>query len=321
MKQALSKLHEKLGGLLFKSSLSTTVAIGLAAAPIALIGGAYYLGTNSHPSSYTVMVTNFEETTGGSGVVISTSRSESLILTNEHVCSGVLNKGGKVKLVDGSQYIVTGIWPSNYHDLCVVKVANDLKTSVNIASNSPDLYGEATVTGHPALLPNLITKGHFGGKQFVTIMTGAKKCTEADYQNPEHRPYCVFFGMRPILKTYEAQVITATIMPGSSGSAVLNESGELSGLVFAGNGRGLSYGYVVPYEFIVNFLEQEVYGLENVATYAPWSTDEVSDEMSVDEELSYSAAKEKFKNQCESKMTRNKMIREFCDKVKHDIRI
>jgi hypothetical protein len=50
-------------------------------------------------------------------------------------------------------------------------------------------------------------------------------------------------------------------MPGSSGSGVFNEAGEISGLVFAGSAQGLSYGFIVPLESVKDFITKE-YNLE-----------------------------------------------------------
>src|SRR5690606_16349021 len=44
------------------------------------------------------------------------------------------------------------------------------------------------------------------------------------------------------------------IAPGNSGSAVYNDDGEIIALVFAGIGRGMSPGILVPHEYIVGFL-------------------------------------------------------------------
>lgn len=229
----------------------------LALAPVILIPYAYKLGSFSspHPSSFTVMLTNMEGTGGGSGSIISTSPSESLILTNEHVCNGALKEGGKVSTFGGQTHLVTSFRVSEVHDLCLVRVASDLKNKVNISKKSPELYSKATITGHPSLMPNIITEGHFGGREIISFIVGFRKCTEKDLMtNPQ---FCIFFGGIPMYKHYEAQVVSALIMPGSSGSAVLNSLGEISGVVFAGKGRGLSYAYIVPVEAVINFIEKE----------------------------------------------------------------
>jgi V8-like Glu-specific endopeptidase len=43
-----------------------------------------------------------------------------------------------------------------------------------------------------------------------------------------------FVGGIPDIMQYDSTLVTATIMPGSSGSGVYNENKELAGVVFAG---------------------------------------------------------------------------------------
>lgn len=229
------------------------------------------LSTPANPKDYTVMITNIEGTGGGSGSVYKATNSESFVITNAHVCEGALKKGGVVKTVAGSSYMVSGYRLGMEHDLCVVTVAANLGSEVKLSSRPPRMYEKATVTGHPSLLPNMITDGHFSGKLIINLMMGAKKCKPSDYENRNRKEYCMFFGLYPVIRSFEAQAITATIMPGSSGSAVLNSDGELSGLVFAGHGRGISYGFIVPYEYVVNFLNKEAFHSEDIYNKsAPW---------------------------------------------------
>jgi len=60
-------------------------------------------------------------------------------------------------------------------------------------------------------------------------------------------------------------LVTATIMPGSSGSGVFNEDMELSGLAFAGSGD-LGYAWTVPYEDMMYFLNKELENLFETKT-------------------------------------------------------
>jgi S1-C subfamily serine protease len=69
--------------------------------------------------------------------------------------------------------------------------------------------------------------------------------------------YCALFGVMPIIVTYNSTLVTGLIMPGSSGSAVFNKDGEISALIFAG-AQGLSYGFVVPYEYVRDFVTTEL---------------------------------------------------------------
>lgn len=301
--------------------VGTPLAVLLVIAPIILAILAYHVGRHKHPSSYTVMVTNLEGNSGGSGVIISNNPSESVILTNNHVCDGVLKKGGKIRLVSGEEHAVTGYLAATEHDLCVLTVAADLKNSISVATNAPDLYAPALITGHPALMPNVITNGHFGGRQIITIMLGARKCKDSDLKDDNLKDLCLFFGKVPILKKYESQVVTATIMPGSSGSAVLNSDGELAGLVFAGNSRGLSYAYIVPFEAIRNFLNNEARSISGGKKLRPWLEEADSEEPEEDQEKSTNSQNEKilFQKRCLENFKKNKNITNFCTNILNDI--
>lgn len=309
----LESLYKKAENVLFKQlpkSVGTTLAAAGIVAPIVLIALAYNQGLkHSHPSSFTVMITNRAGNSGGSGSVIETSSSESKILTNAHVCVGALRNGGKVRKVDGEEHQVTGYYLSDEHDLCLITVAADLKDSVSIASEAPGLYEEATVTGHPALMPNVISKGHFGGRMIVDIMTGMRKCTEQEMQDPKKGFFCMMFGGLPVIRSYESMTVTATIMPGSSGSAVLNSSGEISGVVFAGNSRGLSYAIAVPYESVRNFLSREMPIKQHLPKQRPWENEEANAEQ---EQKSIKDINEAINNACNDPNNKEK-LKEICE--------
>jgi hypothetical protein len=84
-----------------------------------------------------------------------------------------------------------------------------------------------------------------------------RECTKDEAKHEDLGFICFFFGGLPQIRTYEAVLVTATIMPGSSGSAIYNSSKELSAVVFAGSGD-IGYAFAVPYEYVRNFLNEEV---------------------------------------------------------------
>jgi hypothetical protein len=94
---------------------------------------------------------------------------------------------------------------------------------------------------------------------------GMKPCTIDDMKDPNGALLCFFLGGFPIERTFESQVISATIQAGNSGSAVYNNNGEVAGLVFAGSGD-LSYALIVPQEYIENFIRNE---LSHLPKYKP----------------------------------------------------
>lgn len=221
---------------------------------IGTLGYSAFMGTVSQASS-TVMITNMGETSGGSGVIFESSAIESTILTNAHICA-VVKSGGIVKTSLHEKYLVDSYTVSPDHDVCLIRIKADLEIGTALASSAPGIMDSASISGHPALLPNVISKGHFGERKVIYLLHSIKKCSQKDYSDPTLGRFCLRFGKLPVFKAYESTVVTATIMGGSSGSAVYNWRNQISGLAFAGNGKGLSFAFVVPYEYVANFVEQ-----------------------------------------------------------------
>lgn len=214
------------------------------------------------PIQASVKITNYAGNSGGTGVILTSHETHSEILTNGHVCEVVKN-GGLVTGLYGS-YMVESYKMSKLHDLCLVTVRQNLGINTKVASTAPITYYEqATVSGHPSLFPTTVTTGRFSGKNIIDVLMGFKPCTAQDVGNPDLFPYCMFFGGIPIIKTYESTLVTATIQPGSSGSAIYNSNMELTGIVFAGSGN-FGFAWSVPYELVTNFIYNEIKSLTEI---------------------------------------------------------
>lgn len=200
-----------------------------------------------------VMIVNRSMNHGGTGIILASNAIQSSILTNDHVCKAV-KTGGIVRATTGD-YQIASIIESEVSDLCLVQVLADLGVNTNLAQKAPRFYDESLVSGHPALMPNVISTGHMSGRQIIQVMVGMRPCTTEE-KGGELGLACMFFGGIPIVKSYESVLVTATIMPGSSGSGVYNKKGELNGVVFAGS-QGFGYAWTVPYEQVLNFLYKE----------------------------------------------------------------
>lgn len=219
------------------------------------------LRTTNDYAHTSVRITNMAETSGGTGVILASGPSSSTILTNAHVCrlikiGGLVHKGNTRMLVKEFKVYA-------YHDLCMIKVAKDLGYNATLAPQAPATYSEALISGHPALLPHVLSKGNFSDDMVITVLVGARKCEKDDTST-----YCAIFGVEPIIVSYNTTLVTGLIMPGSSGSAVFNAKGELSALIFAGS-QGLSYGFVVPYEYVRDFVLREANNTEGWTTPNP----------------------------------------------------
>jgi S1-C subfamily serine protease len=231
--------------------ISVLFGAGLLTALFAL---ALFSSSPSNPVSSTVKVVDPSMHSGGTGVTLTSSSTQSTVLTNGHVCH-VIENGGYVINDTGTHTIAT-YQASQQHDLCMITVNSNLGASTTIASSRPTPFTPATISGHPALLPTVVTTGHFSNSEIITVMTGSRECTEEDKQDPSMGFLCLFLGRVPVIKSYESTLVTALIQPGSSGSGVYNDKNELVGLVFAGKG-GIGYAWTVPYASLMNFIYDE----------------------------------------------------------------
>ncbi len=202
----------------------------------------------------TVMISDRAKESGGSGVILRSGELGSHILTNAHVCNG-LESGGIVTTSQG-EHLVERFKMSKMHDICLVHVIANLKYQT-IVADAPAKFGQKLrVSGHPYLLPANTVEGYASKNKDVTLMIGVEKCNEEDLE--KRAMYCFFLGGIPVVKTYSAQTTSLVVAPGNSGSAVFDDSGKIVGLVFAGIGRSLSPGYIVPGQYLKVFLQKEV---------------------------------------------------------------
>src|SRR5690606_16171617 len=132
-----------------------------------------------------------------------------------------------------------------------------------LSAYSPKVGENVTVAGHPFLNPFTISEGYMSNNIIVDLIVGVRECTKKELRGSlDVALLCLFLGGIPIVKTFNSAYITAIIAPGNSGSAVYNSNGEIVGLVFAGKGRDLSHGIIVPHVYIRDFLVREVYSLK-----------------------------------------------------------
>lgn len=192
----------------------------------------FYPQTTADYAKVSVMILG--DHSGGSGLIYRSTSKGSEILTNNHICDSIA-QGGHVER-EGIKYRISGYKRSAAHDLCLIKTPHDFRINVKLADEPPKMYSAATISGHPQLLPTIITRGHFSGFFEVAIEDDDGK-----------------------VLYYESQVVSATIISGSSGSPVFNSHGELVNVVFAGPAKGgLGHAITVPYKYVRNFLTKEI---------------------------------------------------------------
>ena len=248
----------------------------------------------------TVMIYNLEMNRGGTGSIFRSYANASHILTNEHVCDLTVNGGYVVR--NNRRYLVTHYKKFPLHDLCLVRVATGFGISLEVAPSLEKVPNVVYVSGHPNLLPHIVTKGHLTDRMEIELLKEVRTCTKEDYKTNAQQ--CMFFGGIPILETVDSQVISNLIKPGNSGSAVFNTKGEIVGLVFAGEGRGFSSGFIVPQIYLYYFLQN--------AHRQPWNrVGEKTDTAALDK-------KHQSYDKCSNYATfvKNAEIKNICKRIK-----
>lgn len=151
-----------------------------------------------------------------------------LILTNKHVCDAGL-RIDKSKTLRVENRIVKIIKISKMHDLCAVEPIQ--KSGLNLATKEAAPLDRITLIGHPRGLDTVIRKG-------AIINHGERSC--------------IFYSTG--LRCLESTRISATAYPGNSGSPVLNNKGNLVGVLFAGQNAYPHEPLIVPYSYVKTFL-------------------------------------------------------------------
>jgi len=198
-----------------------------------------------------VRILNLEMNRGGTGSIFRSFDNATHILTNKHICR-VIEPGGVVDY-KGKQYIITHYKKFADHDLCMVRIAENLGIDLEVAESLAKSSTAAIVSGHPALLPHIVTTGHLSERMDIELMVGLKPCTEEQIKADPMT--CAFFGGYPVVQRLDSQLVSNLIQPGNSGSAVFNKKGELIGVVFAGTGRDFSFGFIVPQIYLLYFTQ------------------------------------------------------------------
>jgi S1-C subfamily serine protease len=214
-------------------------------------GAINYPKTVAELKDTSVRILNLAQTSGGTGSILKSFANASHILTNKHICR-LIEPGGVVDY-RGQQFLITHYKKFEQHDLCIVRVAVNLEKNLAVSATLVKPSDTAIVSGHPNLLPHIATIGHLSERTDIELLSGIKPCTEKDLQ--ENLQICMWFGGMPVIAKLNAQLISNLIKPGNSGSAVFNKKGEIIGVVFAGNSRDFSYGYIVPQIYVLFFLQ------------------------------------------------------------------
>lgn len=175
---------------------------------------------------------------GGTAYAISTEEYGVLVITNEHICA--MDPVDGIFILDQE----AKVWPTKVRrkghltDLCIIEPPEDFVKNhkgLKLASTSTELFDGQTlfVYGHPGLRKLTSSSGAFVNETWIPAFGG-------------------YLDSKVIL----VDRADIAIFPGSSGSPVLNEDGEVVGTVFAYEGPS-NIALIIPLRSMIDFLRGE----------------------------------------------------------------
>lgn len=208
-------------------------------------------------STEVVKIERLEGRGGGTGFHIIAPSGQVYILTNAHVCAvaqdGLLKVTSEIRGGDGMVRSVLD--ESIYTDLCLIEALPDAKGLM--LAQSFNYHDEAMAIGHPLLRPLTRTKGEISARETVQVQDHI-----IDYDDPmdtcslpKNKKDIVdyfFFQVEMCFIVIDSISTTVPILPGNSGSPLVNENGDVIGIMFAANPA--NWGYAVAFDKIQEFL-------------------------------------------------------------------
>lgn len=196
---------------------------------------------------------------GGTGFVVADDHSHRYLVTNAHVCKAVKEEGSvDVMLEDGTMLKRPIVEISEKEDLCIIAAPNNVPAlSMGSGYDAGDMV---YVLGHPGLQPLTFSKGEITHEGPVTIGLYAigdeedeKRCVGINERIIE---VDIIFGtIRVCVKEYQSIHTTVEIFPGNSGSPLVNDRGEVIGVMFAGSSES-HWGSAVTLEALKDLINK-----------------------------------------------------------------
>lgn len=153
--------------------------------------------------------------------------NKTYIVTNKHVCDFNI-KIYNHRYIQFDNYVGEIITISKKHDLCLV--TSNREEGLELAQREAKAMEEVILVGHPRGIGKTIRNGRVIDE--ITI----------------HTPWLDN-------KSTISQRISSTAYRGNSGSPVVNKHGKVVGVLFAGSPAYPTEPFIVPFRFLIEFLE------------------------------------------------------------------
>lgn len=185
---------------------------------------------------------------GGTGFQVK-YEGKQYTLTNYHICA-VADEEDTLQSTDyfGNTRRLKVIARYDKNDLCVLEPISFLP-AIRLA-NSYYMHEQIYLVGHPRLEALTMQTASLVAKYFINIML---PCEEQTYKSKcvgtssSSKSYC--------MRTFETLHANVISYGGNSGSPVLDDFGNLIGVLFAGQRSAVTASYIVPLEYVKDFLK------------------------------------------------------------------
>ena len=221
----------------------------------------YYVGSN------VFKMTRLYHQGSGTGFLIKAKSGKTYIMTNNHVCN--MEEGDYLKAkhqFSGKTFVTKILHRSKRHDLCLLEKPKDLPIYVRglRLANNVKTGDVMTVVGHPLGNPLTVSRGEVIGNVVIELILGVnlpdEKCfgknIKAEDLDPIQKAFLDARGIKTICVVRPLSAMNTSItFPGNSGSPAINHNFRVTGVLFAGRVNMATQSYVVPLEYLKEFLE------------------------------------------------------------------
>ena len=201
-----------------------------------------------------VSITNDKGNSGGTGFFLKTPSGKSYLLTNKHICQ--LKDANGIVYVhteDGSTIPSKVIEEAKDTDLCIIE---NVKGYKGLSVGGKNYSGQwIYAIGHPKLYPLVMVGGEIFANSNIDVF---------DHLIDPKNPQCdgkvqdvqfLFFTLKACMHTVNANFTDLTILPGNSGSPVVDAWGRVEGVVFAGDSDA-NWGFTIPVQDLIKFISK-----------------------------------------------------------------
>lgn len=186
-----------------------------------------------------ITLAKVQKTYFATGFSFKTTDVVSFVLTNKHVCDMGPNANYTLTLQSGGKVQAVFVRADPFADVCLLK-ANAIIPPLTLAKRNASQGDRVLSIGGPDGAYPLIVEGFISGYYNMHMRNDADE--DGDFE-----------------VHFRAQLMSAPVYPGSSGSPVFDVNGEVIGIVFAVRREKEHIAFIVPISEVLRFLDNSEY--------------------------------------------------------------